>query len=258
VYVEVAGRGAPLVLLHGWALNLRVFDSLVPMLDSTHEVIRVDLPGHGRTPWDTRAATLGGQAAMLHETLVKLPGTAPPYVLVGWSLGGQIALELAARQSDHVRALVLVATSPRYTRVENWPHGPTRAALGRLAGELSRDWRSAVAEFLDLQVRGSSERERVLRELRAALDSHGEPDPRALAAGLQTLGSADLRERLAAIRQPALTLAGQYDRITPPGSCRELATRLPAGRYAEVRRAGHAPFLSHPGEVARLVLEFTA
>lgn len=258
MYVESSGHGAPLVLLHGWALSLRVFDSLVPMLESTRQVIRVDLPGHGRTPWDARAATLAGQAAMLREALMKLPDARAPYVLVGWSLGGQIALELAARQRDEVRALVLIATSPRYTRNETWPYGPTRATLERLANELTRNWRSAVGEFLELQVRGSAERERVLRELRAALTRQGEPDPAALAAGLEMLGSIDLRARLGAIPQPALALAGQYDRIAPPEASRELATRLPEGRYAEVRRAGHAPFLSHPGEVARLVLEFIA
>jgi malonyl-CoA O-methyltransferase len=94
--------------------------------------------------------------------------------------------------------------------------------------------------------------------LRASLATHGEPDPRALAAGLGILRAADLREALPRITAPTLVIAGEYDRITPAVAGRELASLLPSARFTQVDKAGHAPFLSHPGQVLDLVQSFLA
>lgn len=253
MHVEIAGRGPPLVMLHGWGLNLRVFDTLVPALTDQHRVLRVDLPGHGKSPWKQRAAGLAAHAMLVRDVL--RTHTTEPCAVLGWSLGGQIALELAAVAPDRVERLALIATTPRFTASIDWPHGMSTSVLNGFAHRLESDWRATVSEFLELQVRGSADGERVLRELRATLLTHGETQPAALAAGLAALATSDVRARLEAIAQPALVIAGQYDRITPPQGSRALADALDA-RYLEVRRAGHAPFLSHPREVAGAVRDF--
>jgi pimeloyl-[acyl-carrier protein] methyl ester esterase len=94
--------------------------------------------------------------------------------------------------------------------------------------------------------------------LRSKLSSHGEPDRRALATGLEVLRSADLRDELPRVALPALVIAGEHDRLTPPGAGREFAARLPTARFRCVGRSGHAPFLSHPDEVLAEVLGFLA
>ena len=128
--------------------------------------------------------------------------------------------------------------------------------LARFDAALERNWRGTVRDFLELQVRGSADADRVLRELDAALLAQGEALPEALAAGLDTLRRTDLRDRLGAVRQPTLVVAGQYDRITHPSASRALAEQLPDARYVELRRAGHAPFLSHTSQLADLLREF--
>jgi pimeloyl-[acyl-carrier protein] methyl ester esterase len=258
LHVESSGEGAPLVMVHGWGLNLRVFDTLAPAIGRGRSVVRVDLPGHGRSSWDGRAATLAGHAMLVRDAVTRHGAPSTPWTVLGWSLGGQIALEIAAATPELVERLVLIATTPRYTARHDWPHAMPATVLAGFEARLESDWRRTVNEFLELQVRGSAGGERVLRELQDALPAHGEPDPRALAAGLSSLAQSDLRERLDRIRQPALVLAGQYDRITPPEASRELAERLPNGRYVEFRRAGHAPFLSHPEELVSAVREFLA
>jgi pimeloyl-[acyl-carrier protein] methyl ester esterase len=245
-------------MLHGWGLNLRVFDPLAAALESTRRLLRMDLPGHGRSPWDPRAATLAGHAMLVRDELAALVDSDRPVSVLGWSLGGQIAVELAIAAPELVDRLVLIATTPRHTTTHDWPHGMPAAVLGAFEARLESDWREAVREFLELQVRGSSEGERVLRDLQAALLAHGEADPRALAAGLASFETADLRERLELVRQPALLIAGQHDRITPPRASRALAEGLSRGDYLEFRRAGHAPFLSHAAETAAAVQEFLA
>jgi pimeloyl-[acyl-carrier protein] methyl ester esterase len=251
MHVEVSGDGPPLLFLHGWGLNLRVFDALLPALPGYRHV-RVDLPGHGKSPWDPAAADLTGLAQCVHDAA---RAHARSCFVFGWSLGGEIALELAIQAPSFVERLVLVAATPKFTASDDWPHGMAAETLERFEAALGRDWRGTVRDFLELQVRGSAVGDRVLRNLQHALASQGEASPEALAAGLETLRRLDLRGRLGDLRQPALVVAGQYDRITPPDASRALARQLPAARYLELRRAGHAPFLSHTYQLAEAVRE---
>jgi hypothetical protein len=96
----------------------------------------------------------------------------------------------------------------------------------------------------------------VLEQLQHALFVHGQAQPVALEAGLNTLATSDLRPTLPHVSAPALVIGGQNDRITAPAASRALAQALPDARYVEMRRAAHAPFLSHRGEFAALVDRF--
>jgi pimeloyl-[acyl-carrier protein] methyl ester esterase len=253
LYFETRGHGPDLVLLHGWGLNLRVWDGLVSQLESSFRIIAVDLPGHGRSEWNPQARTPAEQAWQVHATLESLSDR---YSLLGWSLGGQIALDLAAAMPGSVERLVLVATTPRFASGPGWPHGMPATALERMASQLRTNYKRTVSEFLELQVRGSVGAEKVLADLHASLFAHGEAHPKALVSGLATLESSDLRPMLSLVRAPTLVVAGQYDRVTLPAASRALADALPNAKYVEIRRAAHAPFLSHTTEFAALVTEF--
>lgn len=252
LHVEIRGQGPDLVLLHGWALHGGMWG---PWLDELAEVARLhllDLPGHGRSGWPPTVRDLAGLAAAI------LPRVPPGAAVLGWSLGGMVALELARRHPLHLRALVLVATTPRFLAGPDWDHGMQPDVLAEFADGLAQDYRRTVQNFLALQTRGDENATETLRQLRARLSSHGEPDPAALAAGLAILRDADLRAELARITLPTLVVAGEHDRLTPPAAGRELAVRLPAARFALVPRCGHAPFLSHPGQVSTEVRRFLA
>jgi len=251
LHVETLGAGPPLVLLHGWALNLRVFDALARELAASHRVIAVDLPGHGCSPWDDGADI----QARVDAVLEVLPARA---TVLGWSLGGQYALRLAARAAERVERLALIATSPRFVAAPDWPHGLAPAVLERFAAQLSADLDGTVRDFLELAVRGSAAAPATLAALRAALSTHGTATPPALAAGLAQLAGDDLREPARRIAQPALVIAGQYDRVTPPGAAAVLTTLLPHATHVELRRAGHAPFLSHATECLAALRAFLA
>jgi pimeloyl-[acyl-carrier protein] methyl ester esterase len=253
LYVEVNGSGPDLVLLHGWGLNVRVWDGLVGELRDRYRMIAVDLPGHGRSAWSAGRGTPAEQAWLLHSTLASVSNR---YSLLGWSLGGQIALDLAAAMPSQIDRLVLVAATPRFAQSPDWPYGMQPAVITKLATQLRQDYRQTVSDFLELQVRGSIEGSGVLDQLRHALFVHGQAQPGALEAGLNTLATSDLRPTLSHVRTPTLVIAGQNDRITAPAASRALAQALPNARYAEMRRAAHAPFLSHRGEFAALVDKF--
>src|ERR1700685_2560464 len=114
--IERTGTGPPLVLWHGWGLNLRIFDELRDQLSSDFEVVAVDLPGHGGSEWEEG---MDGEA-QLSALLQCLPEGA---ALLGWSLGGQFALRGALQAPSKVAHLILMATTPRFTTAPDWPHG---------------------------------------------------------------------------------------------------------------------------------------
>lgn len=248
-------RRRDLVLLHGWGMNLRVWDGLAQALERYFRVIAVDLPGHGASDWDERAQTPAAQAWRIHETLAPLTTR---YSLLGWSLGGQFALDLAAAMPAGMERLVLVATTPRFLSGPGWRCGTRPASLTRLMLKVQADPQRAVRDFLRLQVRGCTPRTtaRVLEQLLGALHRGGAAQPAALAWGLERLREADFRATLAAVRLPTLVIGGQHDAVTPPAAARALAAALPRGEFRRLRGACHAPFLSHPAQFATLVEGF--
>jgi pimeloyl-[acyl-carrier protein] methyl ester esterase len=247
LYRETSGRGPPLALLHGWGMNLRVFDALRVPLAQHYTVTALDLPGHGRSPWMS-GLTAAQQLALL---AAQLPQDA---LLVGWSLGAQLALQLAAGGTLRVQRLALIASTPRFVRSEDWPHGLAPAVLQQFAAQLQRDPRRTLMDFLSLQVRGSARADIVLASLQQTLLEHGEPQNLALAAGLERLQHNDLRALARALCVPTLVIAGQYDRVTPCAAAQALVEMMPQAELLALPRAGHAPFLSHGQEVLAALL----
>ncbi len=250
LHVEIRGDGPDVVLLHGWALHGGMWGPWIEDLSLQARLHFIDLPGHGRSAWPEGASTLRDLTCAVSPHVPK--GAA----VLGWSLGGMVALELARSRPGDLAALVLVATTPCFLAREDWPAGMNPGVLDGFAAGLAGDYRRTLANFLALQTWGDENATQALSSLRASLDAHGEPDPQALAAGLDILRKTDLRDGLASIAIPSLVIAGEHDRITPAAAGREMASRLPSARFVEVPKAGHAPFLSHPDIVRREVESF--
>ena len=254
VHVESAGQGRPLVLLHGFAMHGGLFAPLLPALARHHRVHVVDLPGHGHSdpiePW-----TVDAIVAALVRAFADEP---EPLAVMGWSLGGVIALHWALAQPRRIRKLALVATSPRFVAGDAWPHAMAPQTLARFGDELRVGWKLTLQRFLSLQVQGSDAGRATLSALRHQLLARGEPDPATLAAALATLARADLRADVGRVAVPTLVVAGERDTLAPPAAAAWLAQALPAAELLCVPGAGHAPFLSHPDAFRDALLAFLA
>ena len=243
LHVELRGSGPDLVLLHGWALHGGVWGPWLDELARHARLHVVDLPGHGRS---AAVATPGDLGALARAVSASVP---PGAAVLGWSLGGMVALELARQRLADITALVLIATTPSFVRRSDWPHGTDPGVLDDFASGLSTDYRRTIGNFLALQTWGDEHATQALRALRASVALHGEPDRTALESGLAVLRDSDLRGVLSRLTLPALVISGEYDRLTPAAAGRELAAALPMARFVQIPRAGHAPFLSQGGAV---------
>jgi pimeloyl-[acyl-carrier protein] methyl ester esterase len=263
LHVKQLGIGAPLLLIHGWGMHGGLWGRAAELLAQHFRVLAVDLPGHGYSVNNNRGK---GQdpAFPLRPCQFALDGIvdelsaqfSEPLTVCGWSLGGQIALCWAKRHPEQVQRLVLVASTPCFTRRIDWPCAMPAGTLAEFGEALQQNYAQILRRFLALQVRGSEQERELLATLRGALFSHGEPDLSALQLGLEILRDCDLRSILPDISQPVLVIAGERDTLTPPQASHYLASHLPDARLAMISGAAHAPFLSHKTEFVENVMNF--
>jgi pimeloyl-[acyl-carrier protein] methyl ester esterase len=179
----------------------------------------------------------------------------------GWSLGGQIAIELAVREPARVGKLILVSTTPCFVKREGWQSGADAATLQLFMANLKKNYKTTMNRFLTLQIwdgdsRSHSDNAATLARLRNNFFQRGIPDEAALQAGLRVLLESDLRGELSGISQPALLLHGENDVIAPPGAARWMHRQLPHSQLIVLPHCGHASFLSHPREFVSAVASF--
>ncbi len=245
--VYSSGKGPDLALLHGWGLHAGVWDSLIERLSRDFTCHAIDLPGHGQSPADCRGLNNWTDAVV--EVL-------PQRVWVlGWSLGGTLAMNMALRHAARVRGLLLMATTPRFLRASDWQHGQKPASLHAMAQGLENDYVTTLHEFLILQMLGQPGARVLMRQLRQSLLDRP-PQVSGLQAGLDILESTDLRPRIQEIAQPALVVAGERDRLTHPAAARWLVEHLPQAELWALSKSAHAPFISHERDCAERIRDF--
>lgn len=250
MHIEVRGAGAPLVLLHGWAMHGGVFEPLAARLCARFQLHIVDLPGHGHS----RDATTPLELEPVVEALVARVPRAP---WIGWSLGGLFALHAAATRPAAVDGLVMLCASPRFVRADaDWHFGMPADVFHGFADGLRSDYRGTLERFVALEAFGADDARDEVRTLREALFARGEPSARVLAQGLALLQQTDLRHALPALQVPSLWLSGRRDRVVDPRAVAAAAALAPQARHLRLDHAAHAPFLNRPDEVVAAITGF--
>lgn len=235
VYIHRQGMGEPLLLLHGWGFNHQIWGSWASLLASQYQVYLVDLPGFGATPnmnWEYFKASLLNQ---LPERVV----------LIGWSLGGLIAMRLALEEASRVSRVIHIASTPRFVREAHWP-GVDDHTFQLFYEQLQTHPKLTLERFVALQVQNSS-------CLLHALTPF--PDCLALQKSLLWLRHWDFRNDLVSFDKPMLYVFGRADRIIPRQTMSVMQQQYPQFQY-EMLSAAHAPFLSHPEVMKHLVERF--
>lgn len=222
-----------LCMLHGWALNGDIFSTFKTMLPENWHISTPHLLGHGGDVNDFRiAAVVDKLAADWHK----------PVFLLGWSLGGLVALHAAARYPEKVRGLILCNTFARFQAASDYPEGVNPAVLQRMVAFFQQDYAQSVRQFLELQLLHNPHRQTMLNALLPEIAQHG--TPHALQSALAEVEQADIRAQLPQLNTPTLLLYGGKDAITPPRMGEYLAKHLPQAQLHIAPKAAHAPFLS--------------
>jgi len=225
----------PLVFIHGWAQSRQIWFQQNTVFS---EARFLNLPGHGGAP-DAEAGD------WLEALATQLPDE--PCVLVGWSLGGMLAMQLATAHPERVAGLALVASTPRFRATHSWPHGSHDAVFDGFREAVESGSMRALNRFFALMLHGDTiSRADYNRLAKAGVDRDRRVSDRGLAAGLALLQQLDLREQIAGVIQPTLIIHGETDAIVPAAAGRWLADNIRGAARQIIPECGHAPFLTRP------------
>lgn len=242
------GAGEPVVLLHGLGGSGADWQGQFEALSAHHDVIAPDFRGHGASPGPPGAWRMTDFAADVVE-LLRSVGATPAHV-VGLSLGGMVAFQMAVDAPEMVRSLVIVNSGPAF---------PGRSWRGRLL-----IWsRLAMIRWRGMEPMGRTIAQRLFpaaeqAELAHAFVSHfvtNSPDH--YANTLRAIQHFDVADRLGKVRCPVLAISGDRD-YTPLAAKEAWVRHLPAARLEVITDSGHATPVDQPAAFLRALEQFLA
>jgi 3-oxoadipate enol-lactonase len=253
IYAEVAGEGPELVLVHEGICDSGMWDEQWERYAQEFRVLRMDLRGFGRTPLEPGSFS---NANDLVEVLERHGFERP--ALLGVSLGGRAALEVAVARADLVSALVLVAPGlpgRDWSQELQAAWGEEEAALE--AGDLAEAVDVNLRTWVDGPRREPEDVDQAVRE------RVGEMQMRAFElqvpvgdAAEEELLVPDLADRLGEVKAPTLILVGDEDVPDMHAIAERLEREIPGSRRETIANTAHVPSMERPREFDELVLPF--
>jgi pimeloyl-ACP methyl ester carboxylesterase len=256
-YVEM-GEGPPLVFVHGLSGAWQNWLEQIPHFSAAHRVIALDLPGFGGSPMPPWEVSIPAYGRFLRDFCERLG--VERCALVGNSMGGFIATEVAINEPERVEKLLLVsAAGITWARARREPAAMI-GRVGRAALPLALRFQLSGIKRPGIRKRafqgvfydpGSLRREVLWENLAPAMTSPGYLD------AITNLVGYDIRDRLEEIGGPTLIVWGRNDRVVPVPAALSYKKRIGDNAALEIfDRCGHVPQLERPVRFNRLLARF--
>jgi malonyl-CoA O-methyltransferase len=226
------------VLLHGWAMHSQMWGNFASQLSQHYRVTLIDLP-------------TGENLTQISDKIMSTLGKKPFYLL-GWSLGGTIALDISARYPNRVQGVILLAANPCFVEKNDWVGMPLEV-FDNFATQLHVDSTTTLQRFLALQMQNLP---RFLKEVRARFVLRKSPELIDLEISLQLLKKHDLRENLRNLMCPILAILSNNDALIPVEIGEKMQVLQPNLQLRILENAGHIPFISQQQNCLNTIVDF--
>jgi pimeloyl-ACP methyl ester carboxylesterase len=253
LYGETYGKGAPFIMLHAGVADSRQWNNEFEFFSETHRVIRYDMRGYGRSePVEGEFTHLRDLVAVLDYLEVQEPA-----VIMGCSMGAQLAVDLALEHPARVKALVLLGAG--VTGLEyNVPELPKHAEAEQAwkDGDIERTAEIETQIWFDGTARAAQQVDQGMRRLAFEMDKQ------ALSFEARKLGtplpntSTPACKRLSQIKVPALIIVGAQDEPFVNAASDYMLKHMPNARRAVMQDAAHLANMDHPTVFRGLVKDF--
>ena len=230
-----------IVLIHGWASDGSIWQDTQNYLEQKYPVYMLNLP-MSKNIYSYRDAVI---ELIEHKDLYQV-------MLVGWSMGALIAIQVTHQLPHKVQGLLLVSGTSRFltdsqlTLTEPYSGGIPAALIVRMKKRLIKNREQTITDFYKLMLSPQEEAQGLAGEIIGSALSRGRTwDLIEAQAGLDFLAEADVRAELKRITCPTLLIHGEQDEICPIGGAEFIQRQIPCAQLISYPWVGHIPFLTN-------------
>lgn len=255
IYYEMAGEGTPFVMIHAGVADSRQWNNEFEFFGQDYQVVRYDLRGYGKSE------PVAGEFNHMDD-LVALLNTLElhePFIMMGCSMGGGLAMDFTLMHPSRVRALIMVGSAPsgleldvpalaKFAEAEKAYEAGDLDLLAELETQIWFDGRDRTPEQVD----------QAMRKLAYEMNRN------ALSLEARQLGkrlpntAVQAFDRLSNLKQPVLVIVGSQDTPYILAAADYMLEKLPLARMVRIDDAAHLPNMEHPHQFQTLVMEFLA
>ena len=246
------GHGLPLVLIHGFPLDNRIWESQISTLSDRYRVIAPDLPGFGKSqPPPKSAFTLESLAETLHAFLTQINAT--PCALAGLSMGGYMSFAYERKYPTTLKALLLVDTKAEADTPDGKAGRNKMIEPARTGGS-----KPIAATMLPKMITAESQKNRpqLAQQVNAIMEAC---PPLTIEYALSAMRDRnDFRDCLPSVAEPTLIIVGDNDPITPPAVAESMHKAIPHSKLVIIKSAAHLSTMEQPEQVNQALRQFLA
>lgn len=241
--IESLGKGHPIIFIHGWAMNKDVFKPFFKKLDKNkYQLLFFDLPEMDENDaWENCINQIS-------DTIQDF--NFDSFDLFGWSLGGQVAIEICRLNMTKVKKIILASSTPLFVNNDFWKFGLNEVIFENFAKSIMYDQKKTLINFFNLQLLGQENKKTILKYLTNYVATQN-LNINSLKFYLSHMKNNNFLTFMDNINCDIHLIAGDQDKIVPIESqtfmqknIRNVKTTL------FINKASHVPFLSHPEECA--------
>lgn len=237
-----------ITLLHGWGFDSQIWQQVHSHLATYYHVSMLDLPGYGQSPFVPEAWK---QGTWIDEYASTLPNGS---ILCGWSLGGLIAMQIAAKYPEKVRQLVTVSATPKFRASNDWPIGMPSSMCIDMQRHIKEEPEKCLKEFQGWVSKGDDNMKGVLKSLRKLVPNVASKGHlKTLVLSLHYLFHTDMRDQVTNIESTWIAVQGNNDVLVSPESLRQYKNVT----LIRIAGCGHAPMISHASCLLKPLIELS-
>lgn len=249
IYYEITGKGMPIVLINGIGCDTRSWEFLIPFLASSFQVINFDMRGSGKSDKPDKPYTI---SEITNDTYDLLSGLNIKRAnILGFSLGGCVAIELAINHPEIIDKLILLSTTPSLKK----PYPPTETAkLSLNQTEVTPD---SLKNIYDIIYGPDFKKRFKIEEFIKMRMEDPYPQPSfAYINQLHALNNFDMCDKVDRIADKTLIIAGSNDNMIPPDNSKWLHKKIMHSKLSIIKDAGHILPVECPDTLNKIIKTF--